>query len=1092
MLSLQVQENQGPSMTTQGERLEDALARCIEASETGSTDRLEEVLAAFPELEGQLRDSMARLSRLGLCDSVTEAQERAIPERLGDYRLVAPLGGGGMGLVFRAKSVCAAGTSGGEVALKLIRPEQACLPRARARFRREVEAVSRLDHPAIVPLLDEGEDQGISFLVMELVRGCTLAEALDELKGQDPSSLTGADLARAVAICTARNHPGERSSERRTKEARLFAGTWMEVSVNVIERACRALEHVHRHGLVHRDVKPSNLLLTPEGDVLLFDFGLTHVQDMSRMTRTGSPMGSPAYMAPELIEGKGADERSDVYGLGITFYEMLTLHLPFEAASIAALESRILDASCRPPRHWNPAIPRDLEIISLHAMEVDPTHRYGDMAAWIQDLELYRASKPIRARPLGVWNRLQRWARRRPALAATLSGLLLFVVGTPTSLWLLQRQANQTLAGARDRAEKNLQMALSAVQDLLEVGGGEAIQDRPALQGTGKKLVERAARLYSEYLESTKGEPRVARARARIGLVLGDLLLREGDLAGAGRSARQAQDDLSIAGEGPGNRELRIRADLLLARVYRKQRKLGEAERLLAGCRLQLDEAATGSSWFPLSAQVWSEQGGLELDRGLAAKAEAAYGKALEQLQALKDPTPDQKAQLAETWIRWGQVAAQQQKRDLALERYQRSVTLHRDLLESDPESFLLRINLARSLLLQASMEARLGRPVDGGQHYREATDVLRHLIAEQPRYPDLRVMLADILSRSARLDHDMGEGAQVDQKFREAEGLFEQLWTEAPGLPSLATAWVAHIARRSSLLLRDGREDEAMRTLALAKELPDPDLAHANLSDIDKFCRVLRNVATLARIRKKWDQAERSFERVIALRRWVLQRVPDEPGFKISLAFALNNQGHLYLDTNRKGEAMKVLREAIRLKREVLALTPGSAPRTYSLALSLHNLAGLEIEASRKRRASVLLKEAVELLDRALGMQDQKRFRVRLCNALEAYALLQADLGDPSRLRDTARRIGELLPERSSTPYRNAILICRYLELEGTGLEPAVKTGLEKQVVDSLARAIERKRIVRKNVFEDARFAVVRGTEAFDGRFGKKNPPHK
>ncbi len=1071
-------------MTTQQERLESALARCLEASESGQPETVERVLSEFPDLETQLVDSMAKLSRLGLCDPIPELDEGGIPDRLGGYEIGEPLGGGGMGLVFRARDH----STGREVALKLIRPEQAGLPRARARFRREAEAISRLDHPGIVPLLEEGEDRGVGYLVMELIRGCTLAEALDELKGQDPGQLCGADLGRAVASGTARKYPGQVFDV----DATLYAGSWMDACLGIIRCTCLALEHVHRRGLVHRDVKPSNLLLTPDGKVLLFDFGLTRVEDLSRMTRTGSPLGSPAYMAPELIEGKGADERSDIYGLGVTFYEMLTLRLPFEAASLAGLESKILDASCRPPRLWNPGISRDLQVICLHAMQAEPAHRYADMSAWLQDLDRFDQGEPILARPAGSWMRLQRWAKRRPALALTLAVLLVFVVGTPTSLWLLQRSANVELADARDRAEQNLQMALSAVQDLLEVGGTEGIQDRSALQGPGKMLVERAVKLYSDYLQNAADDPRVALARGRIGLVLGDLFVREGKLAKAEATTRAAQRDLKTSTGGAERQVLLIRSDYLLARVLRRQRKLVPAAGLFAKCLAKMQELPQAKAWIALHAQIWAESGALHLDRGSAREAEQAYGQALELLQSVPDPDRAQGKQLGATLIRWGQSAAWLQKRGVARERYEKAVTLYEKLRSQDPQSFLVRLNQSRAYILLAGMEARMSQLQEAHDHDSKALEILRGLAREQPGYPDLRVRLADLLSRLAALDLDLGEVAASRAKFAEAQAQFEDLWREVPNLSELASSWLAHLARRSGILLREGRDQEAMKVLALAENLPEPDLAQSHLFDIDKLCRVLRNVATLARRQKRWGQAEKSFDRVVGIRRWVLEQMQKDPASQMSLAYALNNLANLYRETKRKDLARKVLREAIALKREVLIATPESGGRTYSLGLSLHNLAGLLIEADRKPEAMEILDEAVERQEQALLLQDVKRVRIQLCNSLEAQALLRCDLGDPGLLLGAAERIRSLLPQRSSTAYRVGLLLCRYLTVAGDSLKDDARSELEEEVVTELGEALQRKRLTKEALFQDVRLDSVRNSAAFVRRFGKEEVKDK
>jgi len=476
----------------------------------------------------------------------------------------------------------------------------------------------------------------------------------------------------------------------------------------------------------------------------------------------------------------------------------------------------------------------------------------------------------------------------------------------------------------------------------------------------------------------------------------------------------------------------------------------------------------------------------------MAPQAEKAYGKSLQVLSALPRANFDQRTQLGENWIRWGQVAAYMQRRDLALERFEKAASWHAELMHEQPRSFLIRVNMARSLLLLGSMQVRMNQPARASKTYDQCYAILKGLVQEQPAYPDLRVILADLLSRSADVDHDANRLEAEEIKFAEAEALFDVLWRESQGLPALPSVWLAHVARRSTILLRAGRFAEAKKALTRAEELPELDLTKTNLADIDKLCRALRNLATLARRQKDWDQAERIFDRIVLMRRWVLERVPNEAGFKQSLAYALNNLSNLYRQTQRKDQARKTLREAIDLKREGLTLTPESAGRTYSLALSLHNLAGLTIEAELKQDAALLLEEAVTLQEQAVRLQDVNRHRVMLGNSLEARALLQLDLGNSSLLLGAADRIGKLLPKRSSTPYRVCLLLCRHLANAPTDLNAATRSKLEERATTQLQLAVQRKRPTRKELETDPRFDPIRSSPAFEDQFGTEGKAWK
>ncbi|HVS09464.1 MAG TPA: bifunctional serine/threonine-protein kinase/formylglycine-generating enzyme family protein [Planctomycetota bacterium] len=300
-------------------------------------------------------------------------------ERLGEFRLVRRLGGGGMGLVFEAEQE----SLGRRVALKLVRPELQGSAVAAERFHREALAIASLRHPGIVGVFAAGEERGVRYLAMELVEG----SSLDEL--------------------------AETGELARTPTARKVRWTL---------QLARALEYAHGRGVVHRDVKPSNVRITPDDRALLVDFGLARITGSGQVSLTESFAGSPSYASPEQIADAGAvDARTDVYSLGVTLYQCLTGTAPFAGESVDQVFHRILSAEPVPPRKLAPSIPRDLETVVLQAMERDPARRYPSAGALADDLEAVLELRPIRGRPPGVLERLRRAARRHPALATALA-----------------------------------------------------------------------------------------------------------------------------------------------------------------------------------------------------------------------------------------------------------------------------------------------------------------------------------------------------------------------------------------------------------------------------------------------------------------------------------------------------------------------------------------------------------------------------------------------------------------------------------------------------------------------------------------------
>ncbi len=409
--------------------LEDELLECLEALASGDAGAVERLCAARPDRAAEVRDRIGLLAQMNLVPSVSAARE--FPERLAEFRLLRRLGSGGMGVVYEAEQE----PLGRTVALKLIRPEQLYFPRARERFRRETEAVARLAHPSIVSIYTVGESGGVPYFAMELVEGATLADVLHALERRAPEHLSAADLRAAVEAC------GAVIDEDSQPSAELFHGGWVEACVRIIAAMCDALAHAHSRGVLHRDIKPSNIAVTPQGRVVLLDFGLASSQDELRMTAAGSALGSVLYMAPEQVGGRTAeiDARTDVYALGVTLYELLTLRPPFAGNDAQSARNAILEGRPTPLRLLNRRVQRELEVVCHKALAREAAQRYASMTEFGADLRAVLAGEPIRARPPSGAQRAWRWAKRRPALVGALASAGLLAVVLPNALYWQQR-----------------------------------------------------------------------------------------------------------------------------------------------------------------------------------------------------------------------------------------------------------------------------------------------------------------------------------------------------------------------------------------------------------------------------------------------------------------------------------------------------------------------------------------------------------------------------------------------------------------------------------------------------------------------------
>jgi tRNA A-37 threonylcarbamoyl transferase component Bud32 len=339
-------------------------------------------------------------------------------QRVGRFEVLAPVGAGAFGPVYRARDP----ELDRVVAVKVPRAGALADGQDMERFLREARSAARLRHPGIVPVHEVGQHDGLPYLVSDFVPGVTLS---DRLSARPTAPREAAQLAAALA---------------------------------------EALQYAHDHGVIHRDVKPSNILIDEHGVPHLTDFGLAR-RDGGDVTMTveGQILGTPAYMSPEQAAGEGhrVDGRSDVYSLGVVLYRMLTGEMPFRGNPRMLLH-QVLREEPRPPRQLNDKVPRDLETICLKAMAKEPPRRYATARDLADDLRRFLAGEPIRARPTPTWERGWRWARRRPTVSALLGVLAVVVTASLaglTTLWLRAEEGWSAARSAQGRADEQARLA---------------------------------------------------------------------------------------------------------------------------------------------------------------------------------------------------------------------------------------------------------------------------------------------------------------------------------------------------------------------------------------------------------------------------------------------------------------------------------------------------------------------------------------------------------------------------------------------------------------------------------------------------------
>ena len=330
----------------------------------------------------------------------------------GDYELVEEIARGGMGVVYKARQV----SLNRIVALKMILAGDFSSAAMIERFQTEAEAAARLEHPGIVPIHEIGAHEGQHYFSMRFVEGGTLTKA----------------MAR------------EKFTPRR--------------AVELMAKVARAVHHAHQRRILHRDLKPGNILLDPAGEPLVADFGLAKILERdSTLTQSAVAIGTPSYMAPEQAAGhtKQLSTAADVYSLGAIFYELLTGRAPFRGPTPAETMRQVMEVEPQRPRLLNSGVDRDLETICLKCLEKNPQRRYGSAEALAEDLERWLRCEPVLARPTSRWETARKWVRRQPViatLAASVALLLLTVaIGSALFAWNLSEKEAKLAAALEGR-----------------------------------------------------------------------------------------------------------------------------------------------------------------------------------------------------------------------------------------------------------------------------------------------------------------------------------------------------------------------------------------------------------------------------------------------------------------------------------------------------------------------------------------------------------------------------------------------------------------------------------------------------------------
>jgi len=868
-----------PSLASLPEDQQRRLAEIVEgymvAREEGLAPDPAEYLARHPDLAEPLRGYLESVEFLHQAAMGVDGERPAPVEavtsekRLGDYQLMREIGRGGMGVVYEARQI----SLDRRVALKVL-PFAAVLDRKQiARFRNEAQAAARLQHPHIVPVYAVGCERGVHYYAMQYIEGQSLDRAIRELSLSHPGDrrgprsddgVTSAAAAATTAPGRGRTTPGGLCSAHGTQP-----GAYFRMVAELGVQAADALEHAHECGIVHRDVKPSNLLLDTEGTLWVTDFGLARLPIDSALTGTGDVLGTLRYMSPEQGQGRAAlvDRRTDVYSLGMTLYELLTLRAPFETSDRHELLRRIEHEEPSPPRRVCPAVPVDLETIVLKAIAKSPDQRYDTAADLGDDLRRFLGGQTVRARRPTLLDRAAKWTRRHQAtVAAALGVLVLALAGLACGALLLAREHHRTKA-ALDQAEANYAQVREVV-DRFVVHHAEQLADLPGTEPLRRDLLVETLRYYRGFIARAGDDPALKADLARTHFKVGTITEQIGDRAEAMAAYRRAQtiyaELLDSRPDEPdyaaGLALCRNNLGLLLARG-------GDADAAERAYRDALDVQERLAAQYPERpafrkdlALTCNNLGLLLCDAGRASAAEAAYRRAIGALETLVERYPGRPDYARNLAAACGNLGFVESKEDpaSAAALYHRAIEIQERLIEDCPNVLAYQSDVALTYGNLGAVENHAGRRDEALRSYRRAVALGERVCRLAPAMVRYRVDLAVSHNNLGRTLTEDGRLEDACESFEAARAILEDVVEDYPDVPGYRSSLGGVWNNRGIALERRGQLAAAAESFRQAIE--HQEIAAASAPGVARFREFLEkhraNYRRVLRLLERPDEA--------------------------------------------------------------------------------------------------------------------------------------------------------------------------------------------------------------------------------------------
>jgi serine/threonine protein kinase/tetratricopeptide (TPR) repeat protein len=811
----------------QEEQLAGVLDEYLVSLERGVPLPLEDIVARHPDLADPLRTYADSLQFLCLATDQFARGRPAVPpahggERvLGDYRLIREIGRGGMGVVYEAEQL----SLGRRVALKVLPFAALMDDKQLTRFANEARAAAQLNHPHIVPVFGVGNARGVHYYSMQLVNGRALDRVIQELREWQT---TPRDTRVAAGTVPAHGPSPPATSDsllgRQSLRDRAYYRTVAQLGIQATE----ALQHAHEQGVVHRDIKPSNLLLDSAGELWITDFGLARVQTDTNLTLSGAVMGTARYMSPEQAAGKThlVDHRADLYALGITLYELLTLRPAFDGSTPQQLLRQIERDDPPSPRRINPAIPADLETIVLKAIDKDREARYQTAAELAEDLQRFLDGLPTGARRPTWLDRIGKWTRRQATLVAAAAAVLFVaLVATAISAVLVSRQKQHTTAALLtaerqlERAEANYRQA-RRVLDRYGLRLAEQLAGIPGVEPLRRELLEDTWQHYEALLRQTQDDPALRAEQAATHFKAGEIAAQLGDAQRAIRAYSASRDAFAaLVEQQPAGTEHRSRLalcynnlGLILAgcgRTSEAAQALRQAEELAADlCR---DEPATAAHRWRLSL-VHTNTGLLHSHSGNSLEADACYGRAIGLLESLVEQEPASDEYCKDLAVAYNNRGALHRSTSpaQAAQDNGRALALLTRLAEKHPERRDFQSQLALCQSNQGVLFAELDSATEAVQVLQRAIASQEQLVRKTPAVVSYRRDLAVSYNNLGRVLLDEHDLSGADQALAKAQAILADLTTDYQATVEHWASVGGVLNNRATIRERQGDLDEA------------------------------------------------------------------------------------------------------------------------------------------------------------------------------------------------------------------------------------------------------------------------------------------